>query len=39
MPREAGAIGDTQRFYLRSEVMAARHAAFTVARAVGAARA
>jgi intracellular multiplication protein IcmB len=27
--REAGAIGATQRFYLRSEVMAARHAAFT----------
>src|SRR5208283_345854 len=27
--REAGAIGETQRFYLRSEVMAARHAAFT----------
>ncbi len=25
----AGAIGDTQRFYLRSEVMAARHSAFT----------
>ena len=29
MPREAGALGETQRFYLRSEVMAARHAAFT----------
>ena len=27
--REAGSIGETQRFYLRSEVMAARHAAFT----------
>jgi intracellular multiplication protein IcmB len=27
--REAGAIGTTQRFYLRSEVMAARHSAFT----------
>ena len=27
--REAGAIEETQRFYLRSEVMAARHAAFT----------
>lgn len=24
----AGAIGDTQRFYLRSEIMAARHSAF-----------
>ncbi len=27
--RAAGAIGATQRFYLRSEVMMARHAAFT----------
>ena len=27
--REAGAIGNTQRFYMRSEVMAARHSAFT----------
>lgn len=26
--REAGAIGETQRFMLRSEIMAARHAAF-----------
>ena len=26
---EAGSIGNTQRFYLRSEVMAARHSAFT----------
>ena len=27
--KELGPVGDTQRFYLRSEVMAARHAAFT----------
>ena len=27
--RGAAVLGDTQRFYLRSEVMAARHAAFT----------
>jgi intracellular multiplication protein IcmB len=36
--REAGTIGETQRFYLLSEVMSARHAAFT-ARALAALRA
>jgi intracellular multiplication protein IcmB len=27
--RQAGPVGDSQRFYLRSEIMAARHAAFS----------
>jgi intracellular multiplication protein IcmB len=29
LARECPGIGDTQKFYLRSEIMAARHAAFT----------